>query len=72
MVIVHIAAIPQEKEQRCIRCCRKLIDIDPATRESFRPLAFVAVLEGGKLDIQETDADIMHDQYRCTASGKKK
>jgi len=73
--IVHIAAIPQEKEQRCLRCLRKLIDIDPVTQESFQPLAFVVQTvydPASKLpsgcEIQESDAG--PGQIACKGRGR--
>jgi hypothetical protein len=56
MTIVHVAAIPQEKEQRCVRCCRKILDIDPVTEATYPALAYVAKRDNGETSIQETDA----------------
>lgn len=66
--IVHIAAIPQEKEQRCLRCLRKLIDIDPVTQASFTPTAFVMQTAGGHCEIQESDAG--PGQIACRGRGR--
>lgn len=69
MVVVHIAAIPSEKEQRCVRCCQKLIEIDPVTRSSYRPLTFLAQHNDGYLEIQETDATLV-EQIACKQRGR--
>ena len=66
--IVHIAAIPQEKEQRCVRCCRKILDIDPVTEATFPILAFVAQRASGYTMIQATDAT--EGQLACRKSGR--
>lgn len=66
--IVHIAAIPQEKEQHCLRCLRKLIDIDPVTQASFTPMAFVIQTAGGNCEIQETDSG--PGQIACKGRGR--
>ena len=77
MDIVHIAAIPQEKEQRCVRCCRKILDIDPVTEATFPILAFVAQRASGQLHahdsgeytmIQATDAT--EGQLACRKPGR--
>ena len=69
MTIVHVAAIPQEKEQRCVRCCRKIHDIDPIMEVSYKPLAFVAVSETGEKSIQDSDAG--EGQAACQPKGRK-
>lgn len=75
-IVVHIAAVPMEKEQRCIRCCKKLLDIDPVNRASYRALTFLAVSEESlsgmfphvKIEIQETDA--RQGQEACRQRGR--
>lgn len=68
MIVVHIAALPMEKEQRCLRCCKKLIDIDPVTRSVYRTLTFLAQHDDGYLEIQETDASL--EQIACKPRGR--
>lgn len=67
MTMVHVAAVPQEKEQRCVRCCRKLIDIDPVTEATFPVLAFVMQKANGECEMQGTDAE--EGQLRCRKQG---
>lgn len=59
--LIHIAAVPTETQQRCMRCCAVLIDAKGAMRLDdlegvpYAPGAFVGVIPGGSF-VQEHDA----------------
>lgn len=68
MNMVHIAAAPSGTEQRCLRCLRKLLDIDPVTGAVFQAGIFVVQKSNGECEIQDRDA--RWDQLACKKAGR--
>jgi hypothetical protein len=77
VIVVHITAVPTETEQRCVRCCAKLVDVDPAGDNIYRPGLFVAqkvvAAKDGLLPVREIigiqETDAQGAQRPCSKRG---
>lgn len=66
MTTVHIAAIPAENQQRCIRCCEVIQPEGVITR--YAPGSFVA--QRGEITFPVDRDALLRDERQCTRSGR--